>query len=317
MTPDQAQYFAQRFEAVVSNVERFIQGKDDVVRLALIALLAEGHLLMEDVPGTGKTSLARSLSASLGLSGSRVQFTPDLLPSDVTGVTVFHQSKDTFEFHPGPVFANIVLADEINRASPKTQSAMLEVMAERTVTVDGRSHAVPRPFLVIATQNPVDMDGTYPLPEAQLDRFMMRISVGYPAPAAETQILKNSHEGRRLEDLRAVSNIDEVAGMIKAAGSVHIADSVLSYIVGVITATRHSAGVRLGSSPRGGLALMAAARVRAASRARHYVTPEDVGALIQPVLAHRLVLSPEAIAGGATAEHVLGEATRGVPVPQP
>ena len=160
MTPEQAQYFAQRFEAVVSNVERFIQGKDDVVRLALVALLAEGHLLMEDVPGTGKTSLARSLSASLGLSGSRIQFTPDLLPSDVTGVTVFHQSKDTFEFHPGPVFANVVLADEINRASPKTQSAMLEVMAERTVTVDGRSHPVPRPFLVLATQNPVDMDGT-------------------------------------------------------------------------------------------------------------------------------------------------------------
>lgn len=316
MTPEQAQYFAQRFEAVVGNVERFIQGKDDVVRLALIALLAEGHVLMEDVPGVGKTSLARSLSASLGLSGSRIQFTPDLLPSDVTGVTVFHQSKDTFEFHPGPVFANIILADEINRASPKTQSAMLEVMAERTVTVDGRSHPVPRPFLVLATQNPVDMDGTYPLPEAQLDRFMMRISVGYPNPSAETQILKNAHEGRRLEDLRAVSGIDEVTGMIKAAAGVHIADSVLTYIVGLITATRNSPGVRLGSSPRGGLALMGAARVRAASRSRHYVTPEDVMALIQPVLAHRLVLSPEAIASGATAEQVLSEATRGVPVPQ-
>ncbi|MFN8127520.1 MAG: MoxR family ATPase [Candidatus Nanopelagicales bacterium] len=214
------------------------------------------------------------------------------------------------------MFANVVLADEINRASPKTQSAMLEVMAERTVTVDGRSHPVPRPFLVIATQNPVDMDGTYPLPEAQLDRFMMRISVGYPDPAAETQILKNAHEGRRLEDLRAVSNVDEVSGMIKAAGAVHIADSVLTYIVGVINATRNAPGVRLGSSPRGGLALMAAARVRAASRSRHYVTPEDVIALIQPVLAHRLVLAPEAIAGGATAEQLLAEATRGVPVPQ-
>ncbi|MEI2784617.1 MAG: MoxR family ATPase [Candidatus Nanopelagicales bacterium] len=316
MTPEQAQYFAQRFEAVVSNVERFIQGKDDVVRLALVALLAEGHLLMEDVPGTGKTSLARSLSASLGLSGSRIQFTPDLLPSDVTGVTVFHQSKDTFEFHPGPVFANVVLADEINRASPKTQSAMLEVMAERTVTVDGRSHPVPRPFLVLATQNPVDMDGTYPLPEAQLDRFMMRISVGYPDPVAETQILKNSHEGRRLEDLRPVSNTEEVTGMIKAAGGVHIADSVLTYIVGLVNATRNASGVRLGSSPRGGLALLATARVRAASRSRHYVTPEDVEALIQPVLAHRLVLAPEAIAGGASSEQILAEATRGVPVPQ-
>ena len=316
MTPEQAQYFAQRFDAVVSNVERFIQGKDDVVRLALVALLAEGHLLMEDVPGTGKTSLARSLSASLGLTGSRIQFTPDLLPSDVTGVTVFHQSKDSFEFHPGPVFANVVLADEINRASPKTQSAMLEVMAERTVTVDGRSHPVPRPFLVIATQNPVDMDGTYPLPEAQLDRFMMRISVGYPDPGAEVQILKNSHEGRRLEDLKAVSNVDEVTNMIKAAAGVHVADSVLTYIVGIINATRNAAGVRLGSSPRGGLALMGAARVRAASRSRHYVTPEDVMALIQPVLAHRLVLAPEAIAGGATSEQLLAEATRGVPVPQ-
>jgi MoxR-like ATPase len=316
MTPEQAQYFAQRFDAVVSNVERFIQGKDDVVRLALVALLAEGHLLMEDVPGTGKTSLARSLSASLGLTGSRIQFTPDLLPSDVTGVTVFHQSKDSFEFHPGPVFANVVLADEINRASPKTQSAMLEVMAERTVTVDGRSHPVPRPFLVLATQNPVDMDGTYPLPEAQLDRFMMRISVGYPDPAAEIQILKNSHEGRRLEDLRAVSNVEEVTSMIKAAAGVHIADSVLAYIVGIINATRNAAGVRLGSSPRGGLALMASARVRAASRGRHYVTPEDIMALIQPVLAHRLVLAPEAIASGATPEQLLAEATRGVPVPQ-
>ena len=193
---------------------------------------------------------------------------------------------------------------------------MLEVMAERTVTVDGRSHPVPRPFLVIATQNPVELEGTYPLPEAQLDRFMMRISVGYPDPAAETQILKNAHEGRRLEDLRAVSNVDEVSGMIKAAGGVHIADSVLTYIVGVINATRNAPGVRLGSSPRGGLALMAAARVRAASRSRHYVTPEDVIALIQPVLAHRLVLAPEAIAGGATAEQLLAEATRGVPVPQ-
>lgn len=316
MNPEQAQYFAQRFEAVVNNVERFIQGKDDVVRLALVSLLAEGHLLMEDVPGTGKTSLARSLSASLGLTGSRIQFTPDLLPSDVTGVTVFHQSKDTFEFHPGPVFANVVLADEINRASPKTQSAMLEVMAERTVTVDGRSHPVPRPFLVLATQNPVDMDGTYPLPEAQLDRFMMRISVGYPDPLAETQILKNAHEGRRLEDLRPVSNVDEVTGMIKAATGVHIADSVLTYIVGIINATRNASGVRLGSSPRGGLALMGAARVRAASRSRHYVTPEDVMALIQPVLAHRLVLAPEAIASGANAEQLLAEATRGVPVPQ-
>lgn len=316
ITAEQAQYFATRYDAIVGNVERFIQGKDEVVRLALIALLAEGHLLLEDVPGVGKTSLARALSASLGLSGSRIQFTPDLLPSDVTGVTVFHQSRDEFEFHPGPVFANVVLADEINRASPKTQSAMLEVMAERTVTVDGVSHAVPRPFLVIATQNPVDMDGTYPLPEAQLDRFLMRISVGYPDPAAEVQVLRNENAGSRLEDLGAVSSADEVLTMIQTAAGVHVADAVLSYIVALTSATRNWPGVRLGASPRGGLSLLAAARVRACARGLHYVTPEDVSALVPSVLAHRIVLAPEAVAAGRTTYSLLSEATASVPVPQ-
>ncbi len=316
ITAEQAQYFSTRFDAIVSNVERFIQGKDAVVRLALIAMLAEGHLLLEDVPGVGKTSLARALSASLGLTGSRIQFTPDLLPSDVTGVTVFHQNRDSFEFHPGPVFANIVLADEINRASPKTQSAMLEVMAERTVTVDGNSHAVPRPFLVIATQNPVDMDGTYPLPEAQLDRFLMRISMGYPDPYAEAQVLRNENAGSRLEDLTAVSNADEVLQMIQIAAGTHVADAVLSYIVALTSATRTWPGVRLGASPRGGLALLAAARVRACARGLHYVTPEDVSTLVPSVLAHRIVLTPEAVAAGQTSFGLLTEAAASVPVPQ-
>ena len=316
MTPEQAQYFAARFGTIVENVERFIQGKAAVIQLALTALLAEGHLLLEDVPGLGKTSLARSLSASLGLSGARIQFTPDLLPSDVTGVTVFHQSKDSFEFHPGPVFANVILADEINRASPKTQSAMLEVMAERTVTVDGITHPVPRPFLVIATQNPVDMDGTYPLPGAQLYRFFMRISVGYPDQNAETTVLRNAHAGQRLEDLTAVSTPDEILAMIAAAASVHIAEPVLAYIVSLVHATRRAPGVRLGSSPRGSLALMGGARVRAASKGRHYVIPEDVASLVPNVLGHRIVLSPDAVAAGRTVEQVLGEVLATVPVPQ-
>ncbi len=316
MTPEQAQYFAQRFGQIVENVERFIQGKGAVIQLALTALLSEGHLLLEDVPGLGKTSLARSLSASLGLSGARIQFTPDLLPSDVTGVTVFHQGRDTFEFHPGPVFANVILADEINRASPKTQSAMLEVMAERTVTVDGVTHAVPRPFLVIATQNPVDMDGTYPLPEAQLDRFFMRISVGYPDAAAETAVLRNAHAGRRLEDLTAVSTPDEVLAMISAAAGVHVAEPILGYIVSLVNATRRAAGVRLGSSPRGSLSLLAGSRVRAAAQTRHYVIPEDVSSLVPSVLGHRIMLSPDAVAAGRTVEQVLAEVLAATPVPQ-
>ena len=301
---------------VLDEVEVAIVGKREALTLVLAAILAGGHVLLEDFPGLGKTLAARSFAQTLGLNFARAQFTPDLLPADLTGSFVYDQRSGEFTFRRGPVFTGLLLADEINRTPPRTQSALLEAMQEHQITVEGQTFVLDPPYHVLATANPIEYEGTYPLPEAQLDRFMMRISVGYPNPAAETQILKNSHEGRRLEDLRAVSNIEEVTGMIKAAGGVHIADSVLTYIVGLITATRNSPGVRLGSSPRGGLALMGAARVRAASRGRHYVTPEDVAALIQPVLAHRLVLAPEAIAGGATAEQILGEATRGVPVPQ-
>jgi len=316
LTASAAGEFKERFDAIVANVENFIQGKDAVVRLALTSMLAEGHLLLEDVPGLGKTSLARALAASLGLSGSRIQFTPDLLPSDVTGITIYHQNSGQFEFKEGPIFANVVLADEINRASPKTQSALLEVMAERTVTVDGVSRPVQRPFLVIATQNPVDMDGTFPLPEAQLDRFLMRISVGYPDHAAEESILKNSHNGNLLTDLAPVATPDEVMTLIEAAGRVHVADAVFSYIVSLCEATRKHPGIRLGASPRGGLGLLAASRVWAVTQGRHYVIPDDIVALTSSVLTHRLVLSPESLAEGSTPFELLRQATSTVAIPQ-
>ena len=316
LSVDAAVQFADRFDKIVANVESFIQGKDVVVRLALTSLLAEGHLLLEDVPGLGKTSLARALSSSLGLTGSRIQFTPDLLPSDVTGVTVYHQNRAEFEFHPGPIFANVVLADEINRASPKTQSALLEVMAERTVTVDGVSRPVQRPFLVMATQNPIDMDGTFPLPEAQLDRFLMRVSVGYPGQDAEEAILRNSHSGKLLTDLVAVAGPGDVMSMIRAAGRVYVADQVIAYIVNLTRATRNHPGIRLGASPRGGLGLMAAARVWAASQSRHYVVPDDIVALAPTVLTHRLVLTPESVAEGLSALDLLRQAISAVPIPQ-
>ena len=316
LSPAEAATFEQAFNKIVANVEGFIRGKESVVRLAVTSMLAEGHLLLEDVPGLGKTSLARALGASLGLSGSRIQFTPDLLPSDVTGVTVYHQSRAEFEFHPGPIFANIVLADEINRASPKTQSALLEVMAERTVTVDGDSRPVARPFLVLATQIPIDMDGTFPLPEAQLDRFLMRISVGYPDKEAEQAILRAATDGKRLTDMRPVATPGEVLNLIDAAAQVHVADSVIAFIVALTEATRQSPEIRLGASPRGGLGLVSAARVWAASKGRNYVAPDDVVALVEPVLTHRLVLAPEAMSDGVSASEALRRAISAVPIPQ-
>ena len=316
LSPAESAAFAESFNRIVANVETFIRGKNTVVQLALTSLLAQGHVLLEDVPGLGKTSLARALGASLGLSGSRIQFTPDLLPSDVTGVTVYHQNSATFEFHPGPIFSNIVLADEINRASPKTQSALLEVMAERTVTVDGDSRAVPTPFLVIATQNPIDMDGTFPLPEAQLDRFLMRISMGYPDSQSEVAILRDAVDGHQLTDLSPVATPGEVLNLIDAAARVHVADSVLAFVVALTDATRTNPTIRLGASPRGGLGLVNAARVWAAADGRNYVTPDDVVALIEPVLTHRLVLTADATAEGVTAGQALQEAVAGVPIPQ-
>lgn len=305
--------FAPGFERLTDNICQVVKGKRDVVELALICLFAEGHLLIEDVPGVGKTTIARALAASVGGRWSRIQFTPDLLPSDVTGVSIFDQRTRDFEFHPGPVFANIVLGDEINRASPKTQSALLEVMEERRVTVDGTPHPVPRPFLVIGTQNPVDMDGTYPLPEAQLDRFLMRIAVGYPDADAEVEVLDG--HARRVEDLRPVLDLDEAAAMIRAAGEVYLAPLLSRYIVGIAAATRNVAEVRLGASPRGSLALARAARVRAAAAGRGFATPDDVKALARHVLAHRILVTSEGRIKGITPAAVVAAAIDSVPVP--
>ena len=315
MTPEDAARFQARFRAVATNVAGFIQGKASAIDLSLVCLFAEGHLLIEDVPGVGKTSLARSVAATLGMSWHRIQFTPDLLPSDVTGVSVYRQDAGQFEFHPGPVFAHIVLADEINRASPRTQSALLEVMEERTVTVDGVSYSVPSPFMVIATQNPVDMDGTFPLPEAQVDRFLMMVSVGYPDIAAETQVLANLHQGVRLEGLTAVASEADVSAMIAAAATVHVAPAVMEYIVRLVSATRTVPGVRLGASPRGSVGLMRAARVLAAAEGRHFVTPGDVQRLATPVLAHRLVLTDVEAGLGASAA-VIERVVAATPAPQ-
>jgi MoxR-like ATPase len=296
-------------------VNGFIQGKSGVVGLALVCLLAEGHLLLEDVPGVGKTSLARSLAGALGIPWQRIQFTPDLLPGDVTGVSVFHQDESAFVFHPGPVFANVVLADEINRASPRTQSALLEVMEERQVTVDGRPYPVPRPFLVIATQNPIEMDGTYPLPEAQLDRFLIKTNVGYPDHEAEVRVLIGEHSGARVDDVRQVSNPTEIAALVRAAKSVHVAPAVFDYVVRLVSHTREMPQLRLGASPRGALGLIRTSRVYAALRGRTFVAPGDVQALAKPVLGHRVLLSPSFEASGGTVADVIAEAVASVPAP--
>ncbi|GAA1723006.1 MoxR family ATPase [Fodinicola feengrottensis] len=316
-TPQEVQGFVDTFGRVVSNVELAVLGKNQVVRLALTALFAEGHLLIEDVPGTGKTSLARAIAASVQGQWRRIQFTPDLLPSDVSGVTIFNQATRAFEFHNGPIFANIVVADEINRASPKTQSALLEVMEERLVTVDGTGHPVPRPFMVVATQNPVEMDGTYRLPEAQLDRFLMRISVGYPDERNEVEVLRAAAAGHSVDQLHAVTDTSTVSRLVSLASRVHIADPLYLYAVRLAAATRSMDEVRVGVSPRGAISLTRAARVWALSNGRPYVIPEDMKELAGPVLAHRLLLAPDAQMRGSTADGVLRQAMETVAVPQP
>ncbi len=308
--------FAAAFQAVVDNVELVVRGKTEAVSLALTCLFAGGHLLIEDVPGLGKTSLARCIAASLEASCHRIQFTPDLLPSDVTGVTVYHQGTAQFGFHPGPVFAHVVVADEVNRASPKTQSALLEVMEEGRVTVDGQPHAVPRPFFVVATQNPVDMDGTYALPEAQLDRFLMRVRMGYPDRESEVAILRNRQSGIRVEDLRPVLSTDEVLALVAQGARTHVADTVHEYVVDVVAATRTMPRLRLGASPRGSIALLRASQVRAAAAGRDFVTPDDVKALAVPVLAHRMLVAADAELRGFTGEDAVGEVLGSVPVPR-
>ena len=305
------------FDSLVGNVTKVLHGKEAVVRAALCCVLAEGHLLIEDVPGVGKTSLARAICKSVNLTWNRIQFTPDLLPSDITGVTVFDQASTTFTFRPGPVFANIVLGDEINRASPKTQSALLEVMQEQTVSTDAAVYPVPRPFVVIATQNPIDLEGTYVLPEAQLDRFLMRLSVGYPSAEAEAEVLRTERDVPSVEHLSAVMDRDDLLGMIDfVKRSVEVAQPIEHYIVAICARTREMPELRLGVSPRGGLALLRAARVVAATAGRPFVTPDDVQAMAVATLSHRVLLRPDAEIQGRTPSEVITRAVQAVPVPR-
>ncbi|MDQ3957427.1 MAG: MoxR family ATPase [Actinomycetota bacterium] len=307
--------FQAAFDRITANIERTIQGKTEPVRLSLVAMLAEGHVLLEDIPGVGKTMLAKSLARSVGCTWQRIQFTPDLLPSDVTGVNVWDRASGDFQFKPGAVFANICLGDEINRASPKTQSALLECMEERQVTVDGTTRILDMPFMVIATQNPIEHEGTYPLPESQLDRFMMRLSMGYPSRTSELEILETHGRRSLLDELEPVADANEVNVLIKMARDVHVAPSLRRYIVDLSEATRDHPDVYLGASPRASLYLLRASRALAASRGRDYVVPDDIKDLSVPVMAHRVLLSPDAQMRGASSESVLESLVGRVPIP--
>ena len=303
-------------QRIAANVERVLVGKPEVVRIAIVTLLAEGHLLVEDVPGVGKTSLAKALARSIDCTVSRIQFTPDLLPSDVTGVSIFNRRTNEFEFRPGPVFANIVVGDEINRASPKTQSALLECMEEEQVTVDTNTYHLDAPFMVIATQNPIEMEGTYALPEAQKDRFTARVSIGYPDPAAELAMV-DEHAGHNpLASLSPVSHADQVRGLIETVRSVQISQDVRRYVVDLVSTTRRLPEIRIGASPRSTLHLVRAARAQAALSGRDFVVPDDVHAVAVPVLAHRLVLTPEAQASRRSTAELIRALVQRVPVPQ-
>ena len=307
--------FQTAFERIATNVEKTIQGKGGVVRLALVALIAEGHVLIEDIPGVGKTMLAKSIARSVGCTWSRIQFTPDLLPSDVTGVNVYDTNSGRFTFKKGAVFANVVLGDEINRASPKTQSSLLESMEERQVTIDGQTYPLEVPFMVIATQNPIEHEGTYPLPESQLDRFMMRLSMGYPGRDSELEILDTHGMEEPLNELGAVSDPQGVVSLIKAARAVHVAPSLKKYIVELSDTTRDHPDIYLGASPRASLFLLRAGRALAASRGRDYVVPDDIKDLVLPVLAHRILLAPEAQMRGSSPEEILDGLIGRVPIP--
>jgi MoxR-like ATPase len=312
---DAARDISALAQRVRANVEQVIVGKADVIEQALIAVLCEGHVLIEDVPGLGKTMLAKAIARSLGCSFRRIQCTPDLLPSDITGLEFFNQRTQTFEFRPGPVFAQIVLADEINRATPRTQSALLESMEERQVTVEGQTRPLARPFVVLATQNPIELQGTFPLPEAQLDRFLMRLVLGYPAAADEQEILRRYRTGRPLEDLQAVSRPPEVLAMIDAVRAVHVSPAIETYIVAIAHATRAHPEVELGLSPRGSLGLHRTAQALAAVRGRGFVLPDDVKAMAPGVCAHRVMLSSGATLRARTATEIIHEVLRGVPAP--
>ncbi|MGQ9709542.1 MAG: AAA family ATPase [Anaerolineae bacterium] len=306
------QSFAQR---LIANVERVIVGKRAAVELAVIGLLCQGHLLLEDVPGTGKTMLARSIARSLGCSFSRIQFTPDMLPSDVTGVSIYNQATRQFEFRPGPIMAQIVLADEINRATPKTQAALLEAMEERQITVDGVTRPLPRPFMVLATQNPIEYEGTFPLPEAQLDRFFLRIRLGYPAAEDEIRILERQQYRHPIEELEMVASVEELLQAQEAIRAVYVAPAVKRYIVELTRRTREYPDIYLGASPRGSLTLYRAGQARAAISGRDFVLPDDVKALALPALGHRVIIGPTARMRDVTAEEIVEEILRKVPVP--
>ncbi|MEV4669756.1 AAA family ATPase [Microbacterium sp. LWO12-1.2] len=316
MTPEQAAWFQGTFQRLVDNIDKAVQGKKEIVGLVLSSMLAEGHVLLEDAPGTGKTSLAKALAATVQGTSARIQFTPDLLPSDVTGVTIYDQQSHKFEFHKGPIFASIVLADEINRASPKTQSALLEVMEESRVTVDGITHETGRPFLVIATQNPIEQAGTYKLPEAQLDRFLIKTSIGYPDLAITESILAGASDRNPSAGLSAIITTSAVADMADLAASVHVEPAVLRYVAELAEATRADSAIRLGVSVRGAIAMIRMAKVWAAAHGRHFVLPDDIKTLARPVWQHRLLLDAEAEFAGTSSDAVIARVLDAVAAPQ-
>ena len=302
-------------QRILDNIQKVMVGKDEVIRLLLAAVLCEGHVLLEDVPGTGKTTLARALAASLGCTFRRIQFTPDLLPSDVTGLSWFNQKTQSFEFRPGPIMSQVVLADEINRATPRTQSALLEAMQERQVTADGVSRALERPFLVLATQNPVELEGTFPLPEAQIDRFFLRVSIGYPSHLEENAILARFGAGEPAMELQAVTTPREIMNLQTERRQVRVEDSLRDYVVRIARATRQDSEVQLGASPRAALALYACAQAWAAIHGRDYVLPDDIKKVAPPVLCHRLMISPQAQLRGRTAQELVTDLVTRVSVP--
>ena len=315
VTEDNAHWFADSFTRITDNVGKALLGKEDVIRLALTCMFAEGHLLLEDAPGTGKTALARAIAATVHGTHSRIQFTPDLLPSDITGVTIYDQRTGSWDFHKGPIFASIVLADEINRASPKTQSALLEVMEEAQVTVDGVRRETGRPFMVIATQNPVEQAGTYPLPEAQLDRFLMKTSIGYPSRSAMIDVLDGSASPDRSKNLRPLVTGQDIVAWAALASANHTDRAVLDYVAALAEATREDESSLLGVSTRGAIGMVRCARVWAAAQGRNFVLPDDIKALAVPVWAHRVIVDPDAAFSGATAEGVIQRALTSVPAP--
>ncbi len=312
---NQASRFAAAHKAIADNMEQVIRGKRDVIEKTLLCLLAGGHLLVEDIPGVGKTTLAKTLAASIHANLGRIQFTPDLLPADVTGVSIWNRNDSVFEFRAGPIFAEMVLADEINRASPKTQSALLEAMAEAQVTVDGVTHPLPKPFMVLATQNPIEQEGTYPLPESQLDRFLMRISVGYPDRNDEFAILQTHESDGVVDQLQPIASIADITAMIAMVSKVHIEPGLRAYLIDIAEATRQHPSIQLGMSPRATLSLQRVARAKAAASGRNFVTDDDIKAVASDVVSHRLILKSDSLLRGISSEDLIQDILGAVPVP--